>query len=103
MESASRTFDGLLRQLVTLRDRTCRTPDHAVGPTTAANGQGLCNGCNQLKGEPGHGGFSSPEPPVRRHGSWGACVASPGRVYTERGSSAVQKAAGADPGRNLSS
>ncbi len=67
MESTSRTFDGLLRQFVTLRDRTCRTPwcnapirqidhitpDHAGGPTTAANGQGLCTACNQLKEEPG--------------------------------------------------
>ena len=67
MESTSRTFDGLLRQFVTLRDRTCRTPwcnaairqhdhitpDHAGGPTSASNGQGLCGACNQLKEEPG--------------------------------------------------
>ncbi len=67
MESTSRTFDGLLRQFVTLRDRTCRTPwcnaairqhdhitpDHAGGPTSATNGQGLCTACNQLKEEPG--------------------------------------------------
>ncbi|ANH37587.1 hypothetical protein I601_1145 [Nocardioides dokdonensis FR1436] len=66
MESTSRTFDGLLRQFVTLRDRTCRTPwcnaairqhdhitpDHAGGPTSATNGQGLCTACNQLKEEP---------------------------------------------------
>ena len=67
MESTSRTFDGLLRQFITLRDRTCRTPwcnaaiaqhdhitpDHAGGPTSTPNGQGLCTACNQLKEEPG--------------------------------------------------
>ena len=67
MESSSRTFDGLLRQFITLRDRTCRTPwcnapirhhdhitpDHQGGPTSTANGQGLCAACNQLKEEPG--------------------------------------------------
>ena len=67
MESTSRTFDGLLRQFITLRDRTCRTPwcnapirqhdhitpDHQGGPTSAPNGQGLCTACNQLKEEPG--------------------------------------------------
>ncbi|GHJ59514.1 hypothetical protein NOK12_20320 [Nocardioides sp. OK12] len=67
MESTSRTFDGLLRQFITLRDRTCRTPwcnapirhhdhitpDHAGGPTSTPNGQGLCAACNQLKEEPG--------------------------------------------------
>ncbi|MBM7506468.1 hypothetical protein JOE61_000282 [Nocardioides salarius] len=67
MESTSRTFDGLLRQFITLRDRTCRTPwcnapihqhdhitpDHQGGPTSIPNGQGLCTACNQLKEEPG--------------------------------------------------
>lgn len=67
MESTSRTFDGLLREFVTLRDQVCRTPwcgariragDHVRrvadgGPTTASNGQGLCEGCNLTKETPG--------------------------------------------------
>ena len=67
MESTSRTFDGLLRDFITLRDQTCRTPwcggpirviDHITraaddGPTTADNGQGLCEDCNLTKEQPG--------------------------------------------------
>ncbi|SFB00809.1 protein of unknown function [Nocardioides alpinus] len=68
MESTSRRFDGLLAELLTLRDAgTCRTPgcnatirhlDHVRraadgGPTTAANGQGLCERCNHVKETPG--------------------------------------------------
>lgn len=67
MESRSRLFDGLLREFITLRDRLCRTPwcggpiraaDHATraadgGPTTALNGQGLCEDCNLTKEQPG--------------------------------------------------
>ena len=58
-----RRFSGALRRFVLLRDQTCRTPwcdapirhvDHAIasrsdGPTTAANGQGLCEACNYAK------------------------------------------------------
>ena len=66
-ESRRRLFpDGLRRQLI-LRDQTCRTPwcgapirhaDHVVavqdgGPTSAANGQGLCEACNHTKQAPG--------------------------------------------------
>lgn len=54
-------------RFLTLRDKTCRTPwcdapvrhsDHVHpasrgGPTTAANGQGLCAACNQAKQCPG--------------------------------------------------
>ncbi len=68
MESTSRRFDGLLAELLTLRDGgTCRTPgcnaairhhDHVVrtadgGRTHANNGQGLCERCNYVKETPG--------------------------------------------------
>jgi hypothetical protein len=67
MESTRRVFDGNLRRLLLLRDGVCRTPwcdapvrhaDHVVpfadgGPTSLANGQGLCEGCNQTKTLPG--------------------------------------------------
>lgn len=67
MESTSRRFDGLLRELITVRDQTCRTPycdapirhiDHieahaAGGPTSYDNGQGLCENCNYRKEHPG--------------------------------------------------
>lgn len=63
MESARRAFDGALAELIDLRDQQCRTPwcdasvrhrDHVVkasesGPTSAANGQGLCEACNYAK------------------------------------------------------
>lgn len=68
MESESRHFDGLLAELIDLRDGgTCRTPgcnaairhrDHVVGAsggglTEASNGQGLCERCNYVKESPG--------------------------------------------------
>jgi HNH endonuclease len=67
MDSRSRLFPAGLRRLLVIRDRTCRSPwcdapvrhaDHirphaAGGPTSAANGQGLCQGCNQAKEAPG--------------------------------------------------
>jgi hypothetical protein len=63
MDSRSRTFPKGLRELIDLRDQTCRTPwcdapirhhDHARsveegGETSAANGQGLCEACNHAK------------------------------------------------------
>ena len=63
MESAARCFPAGLAAFLTVRDRSCRTPgcdapirhrDHVVpvargGPTSASNGQGLCEGCNQAK------------------------------------------------------
>ena len=63
MESSRRAFDGALADLIELRDQQCRTPwcdapvrhkDHVVkaghgGPTSAANGQGLCEACNYAK------------------------------------------------------
>ena len=63
MESTARCFPAGLAAFLTVRDRSCRTPgcdapirhrDHVVpvargGPTSASNGQGLCEGCNQAK------------------------------------------------------
>jgi hypothetical protein len=63
MDSRSRFFTGSLRSFLLLRDRYCRTPwcgapirhaDHiqpaqSGGPTTAADGQGLCEACNYAK------------------------------------------------------
>jgi len=67
MESEAARFTGHLRDFLTLRDQTCRTPwcnapirhtDHAVprhtgGRITAVNGQGLCESCNHAKESPG--------------------------------------------------
>lgn len=63
LDSRRRLFPDGLKRFLVLRDKTCRTPwcdapirqaDHVVpasrgGPTTAANGQGLCEACNQVK------------------------------------------------------
>jgi hypothetical protein len=63
MESRARTFPSGLAGFIGLRDQRCRTPycdapirhrDHATpyargGPTTAANGMGLCEQCNYVK------------------------------------------------------
>lgn len=63
MDSRRRIFDGVLRDLIVLRDQTCRAaycdapirhadhpvPVHEHGPTTATNGQGLCEQCNYAK------------------------------------------------------
>jgi hypothetical protein len=67
MESSRRLFDAGLRRFLLARDGTCRTPwcdapirhlDHVEsrargGPTSARNGQGLCEHCNQAKELPG--------------------------------------------------
>ncbi|MDE9367693.1 HNH endonuclease signature motif containing protein [Luteipulveratus sp. YIM 133132] len=67
VDSRRRTFGGPLRRLISARDRVCRTPfcdapiqhhDHVVrytdgGLTDAANGQGLCERCNDTKELPG--------------------------------------------------
>lgn len=63
MDSGGEYFEGGLRELLVLRDQKCRTPwcdapvrhaDHVVrrrdgGRTSAGNGQGLCEACNQAK------------------------------------------------------
>jgi hypothetical protein len=81
MDSRRRVFDGQLRRFLTLRDQVCRTPwcdapirhgDHVVpdragGPTTAGNGQGLCQACNQAKEAPGWSATTlDPGPTVAR-------------------------------------
>ncbi|MFT3833419.1 MAG: DUF222 domain-containing protein [Micropruina sp.] len=67
MESARRHFPKAMQTFIKARDEYCRTPwcdapirhtDHATpvregGATTLANGQGLCEQCNQLKEHPG--------------------------------------------------
>ncbi|MEV0673783.1 HNH endonuclease [Mycobacterium sp. NPDC050441] len=67
MESRSRRFPKGLARFIATRDRTCRTPycnapirhidhvqpHHRNGPTSAANGQGLCEHCNYVKEHPG--------------------------------------------------
>ena len=63
MESTRRCFPEPLRRYLAVRDQYCRTPwcgapirhtDHIIphrlgGPTSAANGQSLCERCNQTK------------------------------------------------------
>lgn len=63
MDSRARHFPTLLRRFLVVRDEVCRTPwcgapvrhtDHVVphadgGRTRLENGQGLCEGCNQVK------------------------------------------------------
>ena len=67
MERHTAAFPPELRDFITTRDQTCRTPwcnapirhtDHALprargGATSAHNGQGLCESCNYLKETPG--------------------------------------------------
>ena len=74
MDAGTRTFRGNLARFIRLRDRTCRTPwcdapvrhvDHVEpseddGPTSAHNGQGLCEACNYAK--TAHRWRSRPEP-----------------------------------------
>ena len=62
-----RRYDGWLAQLIRLRDQTCRNPfcdapirhiDHIHryqdgGPTTLANGRGVCEHCNHVRELPG--------------------------------------------------
>lgn len=63
MESQSRCFTPAQKRFLSTRDQSCRTPwcdapirhaDHVVeaadhGPTSVANGQGLCEACNYIK------------------------------------------------------
>jgi hypothetical protein len=67
MDSQRRLFPAQLRHFIQTRDDTCRTPycdapirhhDHIIpwhdgGPTTLANGAGLCEACNHTKELPG--------------------------------------------------
>jgi hypothetical protein len=82
MDSKRREFPALLRRFLVIRDEVCRTPwcdapikhaDHVRraadgGETSAANGQGLCEACNQAKeaagweASPSSAGASGPVP-----------------------------------------
>ena len=83
MDARSRAFPASLGLFIDLRDQSCRTPwcdapirhrDHVVpdaagGPTSAGNGQGLCEACNQAKEAPGfaalaHGGVVTTTTPT---------------------------------------
>jgi hypothetical protein len=86
MDSKARLFPPGLRRFLQARDDTCRTPycdapirhmDHIIpwaeaGPTTAANGAGLCEACNHTKEAPGWNSRPRPGPadanePSQRH------------------------------------
>jgi hypothetical protein len=74
MDSKARFFAPGLRRFLQVRDDTCRAPycdapirhdDHIIpwhndGPTTAGNGQGLCEACNHTKENPGWTGTPIP-------------------------------------------
>ncbi|MEB7447387.1 HNH endonuclease [Arthrobacter koreensis] len=74
MESKARAFPAGLARMIRTRDQTCRTPwcdapirhiDHIEphaegGRTSYANGQGLCEACNQAKEAPGWNSSSTP-------------------------------------------
>lgn len=78
MESRARIFPEGLKTFIALRDRVCLNPwcgaplrqyDHIQpvsrgGPTSAQNGQGLCEQCNQAKDAPG---WSETTAPATRH------------------------------------
>lgn len=79
MDARTRRFLRSLARFIRLRDQTCRTPwcdapirhgDHAEdysaqGPTSASNGQGLCEACNHAKQAPGW--RARPSPGVGTH------------------------------------
>jgi hypothetical protein len=76
MDSRAELFQGRLAEFLRLRDRTCRTvgcdapirhADHIEprvrgGPTTADNGQGLCELCNYAKEADGWSARTIPGP-----------------------------------------
>ncbi len=76
MDSKAELFSGRLAEFIRLRDRICRTPgcgarirhtDHIEprargGPTTAENGQGLCELCNYAKQAHGWSHHTLPGP-----------------------------------------
>jgi hypothetical protein len=79
MDARTRCFPTSLARFIRLRDRVCRTPwcdapirhiDHAHdhhhgGPTTAVNGQGLCQACNHATQAPAWHARPSPSPSPR--------------------------------------
>jgi hypothetical protein len=96
MDARSRVFPDALRELISLRDQTCRTPwcdapvrhgDHAVpaargGATDAGNGEGLCEACNYVKEQPG---WAAAPAPGSRPGRHRITVTTPtGHTHTSR-------------------
>ncbi len=93
MESHAREFPPLLRRFLIIRDEVCRTPwcgapvrhaDHVQphasgGPTTAGNGQGLCQACNQVKETPGWTARAHPDGVVTTTTATGHTWTSPPR------------------------
>lgn len=81
LEKRSRLFPKGLRDFLELRDRFCRNPwcgarirhyDHIEphaegGPTSADNGQGLCEACNHAKQTPGWRASPVNGPPDEPH------------------------------------
>jgi hypothetical protein len=79
MDSKARFFPPGLRRFIQVRDDVCRTPycdapirhdDHIIawhngGPTTAGNGQGLCEACNHNKETRGWSAKPVPIPGAR--------------------------------------
>ncbi|BBX82736.1 hypothetical protein MAUB_06090 [Mycolicibacterium aubagnense] len=93
MESVARVFPKALARFIALRDQICRTPfcnarirhtDHITphrrtGPTSAHNGQGLCEHCNYVKEQPGWHAATTYD----RHGRHTVQLTTPtGAVYT---------------------
>ena len=92
-ESRSRCFPKGLADLIAVRDETCRTPwcdapirhvDHVVahetgGPTSYANGQGLCEACNHAKQA---SGWTARPSPVGAHAV--TIVTPTGHRYSSR-------------------
>ena len=94
LESRRRLFPDRLRRFLVLRDQTCRTPwcgapirhaDHVTpaesgGPTSAGNGQGLCEACNHTKQAPGW----RARPGHRGAGTTVELTTPTGHTYTSR-------------------
>jgi hypothetical protein len=93
MESTARAFPKALATFIGLRDQICRTPfcnarirhiDHVRphahhGPTSAHDGDGLCEHCNYVKEEPGWQAAASYD----RYGRHTVELTTPtGAVYT---------------------
>lgn len=104
MESDRRRFPEPLRRFLLARDQLCRTPwcgapirhaDHVQphrlgGPTSAANGQGLCERCNQIKETAGWHSTAGPDgavtvatPTGHRYRSTPPRLLPPGGIWIE--------------------
>jgi hypothetical protein len=95
MDSRARRFRAGLRQLLVLRDQSCRTPycdagirhaDHLRpaargGTTSRRNGQGTCEGCNYTREAPGWQARTHPDRDPQQPGA--VTVTTPTRhTYT---------------------